>query len=63
MGHLIDPGFTASMEAALDAISRGDDEMLPYLRKFYESGLDVSPGLRPMLEKKAEDNAKKKMRA
>ena len=55
MGHLIDPGFTASMEAALDAISRGDDEMLPYLRKFYESGLDVSPGLRPMLEKKAED--------
>lgn len=55
MGHLIDPSFTASMEAALDAISRGEDEMLPYLRKFYESGLDVSPGLRPMLEEKAED--------
>ena len=55
MGHLIDPSFTASMEASLDAISRGEDEMLPYLKKFYESGLDVSPGLRPMLEEKAED--------
>ncbi|MEM9799800.1 MAG: type I DNA topoisomerase, partial [Planctomycetota bacterium] len=55
MGHLIDPGFTASMESSLDAISRGEDEMLPYLQKFYERGFDNSPGLRPLLDKKVED--------
>jgi len=55
MGHLIDPGFTAKMEASLDAISRGESEMLPYLKKFYESGLDDAPGLRPMLDQKVED--------
>jgi len=55
MGHLIDPSFTAKMESSLDAISRGEDEMLPYLKKFYATGLDKSPGLRPMLDAKADD--------
>jgi DNA topoisomerase-1 len=55
MGHLIDPGFTASMERSLDAISRGDDEMLPYLKKFYAEGLGAHPGLKPMLDKNVED--------
>lgn len=55
MGHLIDPKFTAQMEASLDAISRGEDEMIPYLRKFYEQGVGGNPGLRPMLDKKVED--------
>ena len=55
MGHLIDPSFTASMERSLDAISRGDDEMLPYLQSFYDTGLGDHPGLRPMLDKKVED--------
>lgn len=55
MGHLIDPSFTAKMESSLDAISRGDDEMLPYLKKFYETGVDANPGLRPMLDLKADD--------
>ncbi|MEM9381603.1 MAG: type I DNA topoisomerase [Planctomycetota bacterium] len=55
MGHLIDPSFTATMESSLDAISRGEDEMLPYLQKFYEQGLDHAPGLKPLLDKKVED--------
>ena len=55
MGHLIDPSFTAKMESNLDAISRGDDERLPYLRKFYDEGFERAPGLRPLLDKKVED--------
>jgi len=55
MGHLIDPAFTAKMESSLDEISRGDAEMLPYLERFYEKGIDAAPGLRPMLDKKVED--------
>lgn len=55
MGHLIDPGFTARMESSLDAISRGDDERLPYLKKFYEEGFERAPGLRPLLDAKVED--------
>ncbi|MEE2938955.1 MAG: type I DNA topoisomerase [Planctomycetota bacterium] len=55
MGHLIDPSFTAKMESSLDAISRGDDERLPYLRKFYDEGFERAPGLRPLLDKKVED--------
>lgn len=55
MGHLIDPSFTASMEQSLDAISRGEDEMIPYLQKFYTEGLGAHPGLKPMLDKNVED--------
>ena len=55
MGHLIDSSFTAEMESSLDSISRGDEEMLPYLRKFYEKGLGSNPGLRPLLDQKVED--------
>lgn len=55
MGHLIDPRFTAKMESTLDAISRGEDEMLPYLERFYDKGIGDAPGLRPMLDRKVED--------
>ncbi|MDH4248196.1 MAG: type I DNA topoisomerase, partial [Deltaproteobacteria bacterium] len=33
--HLVDIAFTAKMEDALDAISRGEQESLPYLTEFY----------------------------
>ncbi len=33
--HLVDEGFTASMEETLDEISEGHAEWLPYLREFY----------------------------
>jgi DNA topoisomerase-1 len=52
--HLIDSKFTAKMEARLDAISRGEDQMLPYLRDFYTKGMEHAPGLRPMLDTKVE---------
>ncbi|MFQ5477789.1 MAG: type I DNA topoisomerase [Candidatus Binatia bacterium] len=52
-GHLIDQSFTAAMEDRLDAISRGEHEAAPYLREFYYG--DGEPGLRPLLDKKAED--------
>ncbi|MDY6937747.1 MAG: type I DNA topoisomerase [Cyanobacteriota bacterium] len=32
---LVDPGFTAKMEATLDRISTGEAEWLPYLKGFY----------------------------
>jgi len=54
LSHLIDSKFTAKMEARLDAISRGEDKMLPYLQDFYTKGVDQAPGLRPMLDTKVE---------
>ncbi|MEZ6014901.1 MAG: type I DNA topoisomerase [Planctomycetota bacterium] len=54
LSHLIDSKFTAKMEARLDAISRGEDKMLPYLRDFYSGGIDQAPGLRPLLDAKVE---------
>ena len=50
--HLIDPAFTAKMEDHLDAISRGEEEKLPYLREFY---FDSERGLKPMLEVNTEE--------
>ncbi len=50
---LIDVDFTAKMEDALDAISRGEAASLEYLHDFYfGNGL---PGLRPLLERKVEE--------
>jgi DNA topoisomerase-1 len=37
-GRLVDTGFTASMEDDLDAISRGEQDPLPYLKNFYFGG-------------------------
>jgi len=34
-GHLVDYGFTASMEEALDEIARGEAERLTWLERFY----------------------------
>ncbi len=45
--HLVDEGFTASMEETLDEISEGHAEWLPYLREFYfgPEGLKAQVGL------------------
>ena len=53
---LVDYGFTAEMEDFLDAISRHERHeagYLDYLTKFYFG--DGQPGLRPMLELKAQE--------
>ena len=34
-GQLVDYEFTARMEDALDCISRGETERVPWLRRFY----------------------------
>jgi DNA topoisomerase-1 len=47
--HLVDIGFTASMEDTLDAISRGEKESLPYLQDFYY-GQSPLPGLQQLLK-------------
>jgi DNA topoisomerase-1 len=47
--HLVDVDFTAQMEEALDAISRGEQESLPYLRRFYHGHGDL-PGLETMVK-------------
>ncbi len=44
---LIDYGFTAEMEEALDAIARGDRDKVAYLREFYFG--NGSPGLRQLV--------------
>ncbi|MBL8898109.1 MAG: type I DNA topoisomerase [Planctomycetes bacterium] len=49
---LVDYEFTARMEDRLDAISRGELEMKPYLREFYFG--NGTPGLRPLLDLKSE---------
>ncbi|MCZ6729305.1 MAG: type I DNA topoisomerase [SAR324 cluster bacterium] len=47
--HLVDLQFTARMEDTLDAISRGEQESLPYLKEFYYGRSDL-PGLQAMLQ-------------
>lgn len=53
--HLVDLGFTARMEDALDAISRGEAESGPFLKRFYfgstaaETGAEAYPGLQELL--------------
>lgn len=47
--HLVDQQFTAEMENALDAISNGEQQSLPYLEKFY-FGSEDHPGLADMLK-------------
>ena len=53
LSHLIDYDFTARMEDRLDAISRGEDQTLPYLRDFYDGNGEL--GLRPLLDRKTKD--------
>jgi DNA topoisomerase-1 len=52
LSELIDTGFTARMEERLDAISRGEQESVPYLRAFYLGNGD--PGLKALLEDQRE---------
>ncbi len=47
--RLVDTGFTAHMEDALDGISRGEGESQPYLREFY-FGAPQQPGLQELLK-------------
>ncbi len=49
---LIDPRFTAKMEDRLDAISRGEDKALAYLKDLYNG--NGAPGLHPLVEEKTE---------
>lgn len=48
-GRLVDPGFTARMEDDLDAISRGEQDPLPYLKDFYYGG-DENTGLKDLTQ-------------
>ncbi len=46
--HLVDLEFTAHMESVLDAISRGEQDALPYLERFY-NGNGGYPGLKELI--------------
>jgi DNA topoisomerase-1 len=46
-GHLVDYEFTARMEDQLDQIASGDQEAIPYLRRFYHG--NGEPGLYGMV--------------
>ena len=50
---LVDSQFTAQMEDALDSISRGDIEPLPFMSEFY-FGSDKVKGLEGMLDEKVD---------
>lgn len=50
---LVDSGFTARMEDNLDAISRGEDAIVPTLKSFY-FGDETFVGLEPMLKTKVD---------
>jgi DNA topoisomerase-1 len=45
--HLVDYGFTASMEDDLDRIAKGEAEPVPWLRRFYFG--DGTPGLHQLV--------------
>ncbi|HTQ37570.1 MAG TPA: type I DNA topoisomerase [Pirellulales bacterium] len=51
--ELVDYGFTAQMEDDLDAISRGEQAQVDYLRKFYFG--NGQPGLKKHLDKKTDE--------
>jgi len=50
---LVDSQFTARMEDGLDAISRGEQEALPFMKSFYY-GSDNQAGLETMLQEKVD---------
>ena len=47
-GHLLDYGFTASMEDDLDAVSRGELDRVDFLRRFYLG--NGKPGLKQLVQ-------------
>ncbi|MCC6492211.1 MAG: type I DNA topoisomerase [Pirellulales bacterium] len=53
LGALVDYQFTAQMEDDLDAISRGEQESVNYLERFYFG--DGRPGLKKQLEHKIDE--------
>ncbi len=53
LGGLVDYQFTAQMEDDLDAISRGEQGHLEYLKNFYHG--NGKPGLKKQLENKIEE--------
>jgi DNA topoisomerase-1 len=53
LAGLIDYQFTAQMEDDLDAISRGEQEYVEYLKSFYFG--NGRPGLKPQLEHKGDE--------
>ena len=46
---LVDVDFTAQMENMLDAISRGEEQSLPYLQRFYHGSGEL-PGLKQLIQ-------------
>ena len=54
--HLVDMDFTARMEDTLDAISRGEQDYLPYLRDFY-FGKSDQPGLQTLIQAEIDPRA------
>jgi DNA topoisomerase-1 len=50
---LVDYDFTATMEDDLDAIANGDEESVPWLRRFYFG--NGQPGLKTMVESRLEE--------
>ncbi|NIP74000.1 MAG: DNA topoisomerase I, partial [Gammaproteobacteria bacterium] len=54
--RLVDLDFTAQMEDALDAISRGEQDALPYLERFY-GGSGEAPGLRELVQAEIDPRA------
>ena len=53
LAGLVDYQFTAQMEDDLDAISRGEQEYVEYLKSFYFG--NGRPGLKPQLEHKSDE--------
>jgi DNA topoisomerase-1 len=53
LSGLVDYQFTAQMEDDLDAISRGEQEYVAYLKSFYFG--NGRPGLKPQLEHKSDE--------
>jgi DNA topoisomerase I len=56
-GQLVDYAFTAQMEDALDEISRGEAERVPWLRRFYFGDEEKSNGAATVDRSRSDDSA------
>jgi DNA topoisomerase-1 len=52
---LVDYGFTAGMEDELDMIAAGDQELVPWLSRFYFGGGDAPEGLKSQVSERLGD--------
>jgi DNA topoisomerase I len=51
-GKLVDYGFTAAMEDDLDEIAGGDEEVVPWLERFYFGGNGSGAGLKQLVSER-----------